>query len=472
MSLRVDELTVYYGSLRGDVKAVDGATFALADGEIMGLAGESGCGKSTLGRAVLRLLPQVAGRVVWLGQDLAQLSHAAMRQKRQEMQIIFQDPLASLNPRMTVGEIIGEPLDTFQPNLPAAAGKKMVQDMMAKVGLLPQQINRYPHEFSGGQCQRIGIARAMINNPKLIVCDEPVSALDVSIQAQIINLLEDLQRRLGLTYLFIAHDLSVVRHISDRVAVMYLGKICEIAPSEVLYREPAHPYTNALLGSIPVPDPKHPPGEEVLAGELPSPIDPPSGCRFHTRCPRRQLLPDGGGGWLLAHAVRVRSTDDPGIARFEPRPVAIASPRPAGREWLNGPLVWAIDACHAPMYLFPRDCPRILVWPFAETTQEDRARWFGACRARMIAHVERAWWERLRTEARCLQLLCCDRCRILGALAILIQGGKDWGLRALTRSFERWTPLRLRRVDLARWCLGATLRAGGSERLGCDRAAR
>jgi oligopeptide transport system ATP-binding protein len=270
------------------LKAVDGVSFDLRPGETLGLVGESGCGKSTLGRAILRLLPQVAGRVVWLGQDLAQLSHGAMRQKRQQMQIIFQDPLASLNPRMTVGEIIGEPLATFQPNLPAAEGKKMVQDMMAKVGLLPQQINRYPHEFSGGQCQRIGIARAMINNPKLIVCDEPVSALDVSIQAQIVNLLMDLQRETGMALIFISHNLSVVRHISHRIMVLYLGKVAELADRDTLYRNPRHPYTQALISAVPIPDPDVERNRRrlVLTGDLPSPLKPPSGCIFRTRCPK------------------------------------------------------------------------------------------------------------------------------------------------------------------------------------------
>jgi oligopeptide transport system ATP-binding protein len=270
------------------LKAVDGVSFDLRPGETLGLVGESGCGKSTLGRAVLRLLPQIGGRVVWIGQDLAQLSHGAMRQKRQEMQIIFQDPLASLNPRMTVGEIIGEPLATFQPNLPAAAGKTVVQDMMAKVGLLPQQINRYPHEFSGGQCQRIGIARAMINNPKLIVCDEPVSALDVSIQAQIVNLLMDLQRETGMALIFISHNLSVVRHISHRIMVLYLGKVAELADRDTLYRNPRHPYTQALISAVPIPDPDVEKNRRrlVLKGDLPSPLKPPSGCIFRTRCPK------------------------------------------------------------------------------------------------------------------------------------------------------------------------------------------
>jgi oligopeptide transport system ATP-binding protein len=272
----------------GVLKAVDGVTFDLRPGETLGLVGESGCGKSTLGRAVLRLLPQAAGRVVWLGQDLAQLSHEAMRLKRKEMQIVFQDPLAALNPRMSVGDIIAEPLHTFQPDLSAAETKRRVQEMMAKVGLLPNQINRYPHEFSGGQCQRIGIARAMINNPKLIVCDEPVSALDVSIQAQIVNLLMDLQRETGMALIFISHNLSVVRHISHRIMVLYLGRVAELADRDELYRNPRHPYTEALISAVPIPDPDVERNRRrvVLTGDLPSPLKPPSGCTFRTRCPK------------------------------------------------------------------------------------------------------------------------------------------------------------------------------------------
>src|SRR5215469_10183366 len=237
------------------LRAVDGVSFDLRPGETLGLVGESGCGKTTLGRAVLRLLPNIDGRVVWLGEDLAKLDPEGMRQKRREMQIVFQDPLAALDPRMTVGEIIGEPLATFRADLSKAAGKRMVQAMMARVGLLPHQINRYPHEFSGGQCQRIGIARAMINNPKLVVCDEPVSALDVSIQAQIVNLLMDLQQEFGMSMIFISHNLSVVRHISHRIMVLYLGRVAELADRDQLYRNPRHPYTQALISAVPIPDP-------------------------------------------------------------------------------------------------------------------------------------------------------------------------------------------------------------------------
>ena len=270
------------------LKAVDGVSFDLAPGETLGLVGESGCGKSTLGRAVLRLLPNVEGRVVWLGEDLAKLDEETMRRKRREMQIVFQDPLAALDPRMTVGEIIAEPLRTFRPELGKAEVKSKVQAMMAEVGLLPQQINRYPHEFSGGQCQRIGIARAMINDPKLVVCDEPVSALDVSIQAQIVNLLMDLQRRFGMSMIFISHNLSVVRHVAHRIMVLYLGRVAEIADRQQLYSNPHHPYTQALISAVPIPDPdlereKH---RLILKGDLPSPLDPPSGCAFRTRCPK------------------------------------------------------------------------------------------------------------------------------------------------------------------------------------------
>ncbi len=276
----------------GILRAVDGVSFDLRPGETLGLVGESGCGKTTLGRAVLRLLPNIEGRVVWLGEDLAGLNDEAMRRRRREMQIVFQDPLAALDPRMPVGEIIGEPLRTFQPDLSAGEAKARVQAMMAKVGLLPQQINRYPHEFSGGQCQRIGIARAMINNPKLVVCDEPVSALDVSIQAQIVNLLMDLQREFGMSMIFISHNLSVVRHISHRIMVLYLGRVAELADREQLYRNPRHPYTQALISAVPIPDPDLERGKDriVLKGDLPSPLNPPSGCAFRTRCPKATAI--------------------------------------------------------------------------------------------------------------------------------------------------------------------------------------
>jgi oligopeptide transport system ATP-binding protein len=269
------------------LKAVDGVSFELGEGETLGIVGESGCGKSTLGRAVLRLIEPTGGRAVWLGEDLGRLRAEAMRRKRREMQIVFQDPLAALDPRMTVGDAIAEPLVTHEPGLARAEVKARVGEMMARAGLSPQMINRYPHEFSGGQCQRIGIARAIILSPRLIVCDEPVSALDVSIQAQIVNLLARLQRELGLSLLFISHDLSVVRHISRRILVLYLGRMMELADRDTLFQAPRHPYTKALISAVPIPDPKLERAKRriVLRGELPSPLDPPSGCVFRTRCP-------------------------------------------------------------------------------------------------------------------------------------------------------------------------------------------
>ncbi|KXF82136.1 murein tripeptide/oligopeptide ABC transporter ATP binding protein OppF [Enterovibrio coralii] len=272
----------------GVLKAVDGVNIRLYEGETLGVVGESGCGKSTFARAVIGLVEATEGNVVWLGNDLTTLDAKSMREKRKEIQMIFQDPLASLNPRMTVGDIIAEPLKTFYPELSKEEVKQEVQLMMNRVGLLPNVINRYPHEFSGGQCQRIGIARALILKPKLVICDEPVSALDVSIQAQVVNLLKELQKEMGLSLIFIAHDLSVVKHISDRVLVMYLGNAVELAEGKALFDNPKHPYTKALMSAVPIPDPKLERSKtiQLLEGELPSPMNPPSGCVFRTRCPQ------------------------------------------------------------------------------------------------------------------------------------------------------------------------------------------
>jgi len=292
--LRVENLKKYFPIHRGvfqthvgDVKAVDGISFTVHRGETLGLVGESGCGKTTAGRTIIRLYEPTAGRVDFLGTDMATLKSEGLRHIRQKMQMIFQDPYASLNPRMSVLRIVGEPLEVFH----IAAGeerKERVAQLLELVGLNPDFMRRYPHEFSGGQRQRIGLARSLALNPDLIICDEPISALDVSIQAQVVNLLEDLQEKLGLTYVFIAHDLSMVRHISNRVAVMYLGKIMELTDRDTLYSNPQHPYTQALLSAVPVPDPVIEEKRQriILEGDLPSPAHPPKGCNFNTRCPK------------------------------------------------------------------------------------------------------------------------------------------------------------------------------------------
>lgn len=316
--LRVEKLVKHFpikGGLLGRVvdrvHAVDGVSFELAAGQTMGVVGESGCGKSTMGRCILRLIEATSGEVWFDGKNVTAMEKAELRGMARHMQIIFQDPYASLNPRMTVGAIVGEALTIHKLTGSASEYQERIVELLETVGLNADQMRRYPHEFSGGQRQRIGIARALAVNPKLVICDEAVSALDVSIQAQVINLLEDLQAKFNLTYLFIAHDLSVVEHISDRVAVMYLGRIVEIASARDLYTQALHPYTEALLSAMPVPDPEFKRKRIMLQGDVPSPIKPPPGCHFHTRCPMAQqplcssespvLKQSGDGHWVACH---------------------------------------------------------------------------------------------------------------------------------------------------------------------------
>ncbi len=290
--LKVDHMKKYFpirsgifARTTGQVKAVDDVSFEVYEGETLGIVGESGCGKSTTGRVLMRLTEPTEGRIEFNGTDLTALSSEAMRKMRRDIQMVFQDPYASLNPRHTIEKILEEPLIVHGIGRTSAERRKMVLDYLKIVGLSEYHAKRYPHQFSGGQRQRIGIARALMTNPKLIIADEPVSALDVSIQAQVLNLMKQLQEELKLTYIFIAHDLGVVRHISDRVGVMYLGRMVELATSESLYEKPLHPYTQALLSAVPIPDPEHVSEQMILTGDIPSPSNPPSGCTFHTRCP-------------------------------------------------------------------------------------------------------------------------------------------------------------------------------------------
>jgi oligopeptide/dipeptide ABC transporter ATP-binding protein len=323
--LEVEGLRKYYPTRQGWfgrggalVHAVDGVSFSIASGETLGLVGESGCGKSTTGKLILRLQEPTSGTIRWRGRDISGVTPAQMRPVRRELQAVFQDPYASLNPRMRAADIVGEPIRNYD-SMPEAQMRERVAALFARVGLRPDQMVKYPFEFSGGQRQRLGIARALSVQPKLIVCDEPVSALDVSVQAQVINLLMDLQQEFHLSYLFVAHDLAVVEHISHRVAVMYLGKIVEIAPKKAIFTRPQHPYTEALLEAVPVPDPKRRKQRRVLTGDVPSPVNPPPGCRFHTRCPYAEercrieeppLQQVMSGQWVACHLRQPITTQE------------------------------------------------------------------------------------------------------------------------------------------------------------------
>jgi oligopeptide transport system ATP-binding protein len=367
--VEVDDLKVYFPiragifkTVKGTVKAVDDVTFEVRRGETLGLVGESGCGKSTIGRAMIRLREPTGGTVRFDGVDLATLKSGALRRMRRRMQIIFQDPYGSLDPRMTVGSIISEPIETHHL-AQGDAKKDRVADLLELVGLDPNYVKRYPHEFSGGQRQRIGVARALAVEPEFIVCDEPISALDVSIQAQVLNLLTDLRERLGLTYLFVAHDLSVVKHISDRVAVMYLGKIVEVGPPDLVYSAPGHPYTRALLSAVPVPDPvaERKRRRVILQGDVPSPVNPPPGCRFHTRCWLYERLGKPENCRTIEPALKVLTTDhraachwadealktDVGIAHIDPNQVRRGTPEAALDLLRTGKAVDVTEAAKA-----------------------------------------------------------------------------------------------------------------------------